>query len=78
MPAMCSTGLGLRRVWKLWRGNPATDNPPMHDMNAVFSWSLRLGQWRGTEIRASWLLGVWMLFEAVRFLKLMDKNTLSH
>ena len=39
----------------------------MHGINELLSWSLRLGRIFGTEVRVSWLLGVWMLFEALNF-----------
>lgn len=35
---------------------------------SLLSWSLKLYRTSTLEVRASWLLGVWMLFEAVRFL----------
>lgn len=38
-------------------------------MDAAFlTWSLKLYRTSTLEVRASWLLGVWMLFETVRFL----------
>src|ERR1043165_1677738 len=35
---------------------------------SFLSWSLKLYRTSTLEVRASWLLGVWMLFEAVRFM----------
>lgn len=35
---------------------------------SLLSWSLKLYRTSTLEVRASWLLGVWMVFEAVRFL----------
>ncbi|HEX3132058.1 MAG TPA: hypothetical protein VHX44_00580, partial [Planctomycetota bacterium] len=34
---------------------------------AFFSWSLKLYRTSTLEVRASWMLGVWMLFDLVRF-----------
>jgi Zn-dependent protease len=39
----------------------------MHGINELLNWSLRLGRIFGTEVRVSWLLGVWMVFEALNF-----------
>jgi len=39
----------------------------MHGINDVLNWSLRLGRVFGTDVRVSWLLGVWMLFEGLNF-----------
>lgn len=39
----------------------------MHGINEILNWSLRLGRVFGTEVRVSWLLGVWMLFDALSF-----------
>lgn len=39
----------------------------MQGINEVLGWSLRLGRIFGTEVRVSWLLGVWMLFEGLNF-----------
>jgi hypothetical protein len=35
---------------------------------SLLSWSLKLYRTSTLEVRASWLLGVWMLFDAIRFL----------
>jgi hypothetical protein len=35
---------------------------------SLLSWSLKLYRTSTLEVRASWMLGVWMLFDAVRFL----------
>jgi len=35
---------------------------------SLLSWSLKLYRTSTLEVRASWLLGIWMLFEAVRFM----------
>ncbi|MBA3697607.1 MAG: hypothetical protein H0W78_01900 [Planctomycetes bacterium] len=35
---------------------------------SLLSWSLKLYRTSTLEVRASWLLGIWMLFDAVRFL----------
>ncbi len=39
----------------------------MHGVNEILGWSLRLGRVLGSEVRISWLLGVWMLFEGLNF-----------
>lgn len=36
----------------------------------ILNWSLRLGRIAGTDIRISWLMGIWMLFEAINFSKI--------
>jgi hypothetical protein len=35
--------------------------------NSILNWSLKLYRTSTLEVRASWLLGVWMLFDAVNF-----------
>lgn len=35
---------------------------------SLLSWSLKLYRTSTLEVRASWMLGIWMLFDAVRFL----------
>ena len=37
--------------------------------NAFWSWSLKIYRTSSLEVRASWLLGVWMLFDVMRFIK---------
>ena len=39
----------------------------MLGINDILNWSLRLGRIAGTEVRISWLMGIWMLFEAINF-----------
>jgi len=39
----------------------------MHGITDVLNWSLRLGRVFGTDVRVSWLLGIWMLFEGLNF-----------
>ena len=55
---------GSRPGWKLWLDDDTTS---MFGVNEVLNWSWRLGRLRGIDIRVSWLLGVCMLFEALRF-----------
>lgn len=37
----------------------------MHGVSEFLNWSLRLGRVFGTEVRVNWLLGVWMLIDAL-------------
>lgn len=61
---MCLIAWGSRPGWKLSHDD---DTAAMFGVNEVLNWSWRLGRLRGVDIRVSWLLGVWMLFEALRF-----------
>ena len=45
--------------------------------NAFWSWSLKIYRTSSLEVRASWMLGVWMLFDVMRFIK-SDAYTLCY